>query len=273
MLAADGQSHAFQADVARLLDLMVHSVYSDRDIFLRELVSNGADACEKLRYEALADPSLTERDANFLITVSLDKEARTLTVGDNGIGMSKEDLTQSLGTIARSGTRAFLDSLEGRAKDDSSIGRDLIGQFGIGFYSAFMVAEKIDVETRRAGANEAYLWSSDGKGTFSIAPLSLEAAPPRGTQSHSPSAGERERISRTCSGRADPAGAFERDRSAHRHHRCAGPGTAPLDRRVGPLDEAEERDQQGGLRRVLSQSLRPVRRTRAHPALARRRQT
>jgi molecular chaperone HtpG len=177
---AAAASHAFQADVARLLDLMVHSVYSERDIFLRELVSNGADACEKLRYEALADPALVEADPNFLIIVSLDKEARTLTVADNGIGMSEADLTQSLGTIARSGTRAFLDRLG--AKDDAPIGKDLIGQFGIGFYSAFMVAERIDVETRRAGAVEAYLWSSDGKGTFSIAPLALDAAPPRGTR-------------------------------------------------------------------------------------------
>ncbi len=173
-------SHAFQADVARLLDLMVHSVYSERDIFLRELVSNGADACEKLRYEALADPPLVAGDPGFLITVSLDKDARTLTVADNGIGMSEADLTQSLGTIARSGTRAFLDSVG--AQDDAAIGKDLIGQFGIGFYSAFMVAERIDVETRRAGANEAHLWTSDGKGTFSIAPLALEAAPPRGTR-------------------------------------------------------------------------------------------
>ena len=173
-------SHAFQADVARLLDLMVHSVYSERDIFLRELVSNGADACEKLRYEALADPSLIAGDPGFLITVSLDKPARTLTVADNGIGMSEADLTQSLGTIARSGTRAFLDRVG--AQDDAAIGKDLIGQFGIGFYSAFMVAERIDVETRRAGADEAHLWSSDGKGTFSIAPLALEAAPARGTR-------------------------------------------------------------------------------------------
>jgi molecular chaperone HtpG len=181
MVAADSQSHAFQADVTRLLDLMVHSVYSERDIFLRELVSNAADACEKLRYEAIADPSLTA-DAGFLITVSLDKSARTLTVADNGVGMSKDDLTQSLGTIARSGTRAFLDSFTAEAKGDAAIGKDLIGQFGIGFYSAFMVAEKIDVETRRAGTDEAYLWSSDGKGTFSIAPLPLEAAPSRGTK-------------------------------------------------------------------------------------------
>ncbi len=182
MEAAASQSHAFQADVSRLLDLMVHSVYSERDIFLRELVSNGADACEKLRYEALANPALVADDSNFLITVTLDKDAKTLTVADNGIGMSQEDLTQALGTIARSGTRAFLDRLNAEAKEDAASGKDLIGQFGIGFYSAFMVADRIDVETRRAGSDEAFLWSSDGKGTFSIAPLALDKAPARGTR-------------------------------------------------------------------------------------------
>ncbi|MDR3406923.1 MAG: ATP-binding protein, partial [Methylovirgula sp.] len=182
MEAAASQSHAFQADVSRLLDLMVHSVYSERDIFLRELVSNGADACEKLRYEALANPALVGDDSNFLITVTLDKDAKTLTVADNGVGMSQEDLTQALGTIARSGTRAFLDRLNAEAKEDAASGKDLIGQFGIGFYSAFMVADRIDVETRRAGSDEAFLWSSDGKGTFSIAPLALDKAPARGTR-------------------------------------------------------------------------------------------
>src|SRR5579863_9227151 len=142
MAAAESQSHAFQADVSRLLDLMVHSVYSERDIFLRELVSNGADACEKLRYEALSDPSLTADDNAFLITVTLDQTNKLLTIADNGIGMSHEDLTQSLGTIARSGTRAFLDRLNAEAKDVAAAGKDLIGQFGIGFYSAFMAADR-----------------------------------------------------------------------------------------------------------------------------------
>jgi molecular chaperone HtpG len=181
MEVAASQSHAFQADVSRLLDLMVHSVYSERDIFLRELVSNGADACEKLRYEGLADPGLLGDDSAFLITVVLDKEAKTLTVADNGVGMSHEDLTEALGTIARSGTRAFLDRVNQEAKDTAA-GKDLIGQFGIGFYSAFMVAGRIDVETRRAGAPAAFLWSSDGKGSYSITPLALDAAPARGTR-------------------------------------------------------------------------------------------
>ena len=190
MAAAEtqGQAHAFQADVARLLHLMVHSVYSDRDIFLRELISNGADACEKLRYEALADPSKTADGAPFVISVAVDKEARTLTVADNGIGMSHADLTDALGTIARSGTRAFIDRLT-ESKDEAvtsqdpshELSHDLIGQFGIGFYSAFMVADRVDVLTRRAGSDEAFLWSSDGQGSFTITPLPAAEAPARGT--------------------------------------------------------------------------------------------
>lgn len=185
MPEAVGHSQAFQADVAKLLHLMVHSVYSDRDVFLRELLSNAADACEKLRYEALADPGLAP--APFTITIALDKEAQSLAIEDNGIGMSHQDLTDHLGTIARSGTRAFLDRLgpNGGETTEGAEGReklDLIGQFGIGFYSAFMVAGRVDVFTRRAGASEALHWSSDGKGSFSIEPLTQEGAPVRGTR-------------------------------------------------------------------------------------------
>ena len=150
---AGGQSQAFQADVAKLLHLMVHSVYSDRDIFLRELLSNAADACEQLRYEALADPALAS--SPFAIRISIDKDAQTLAIEDNGIGMSHRDLTDHLGTIARSGTRAFLDRLGNGGEEaggaDAREKLDLIGQFGIGFYSAFMVADRVDVFTRRAG--------------------------------------------------------------------------------------------------------------------------
>jgi molecular chaperone HtpG len=173
-----GATHAFQADVARLLHLMVHSVYSERDIFLRELISNAADACEKLRYEAIAAPALLADGAPFAIAVSIDKEAGTLSVSDNGIGMSQEDLVLALGTIASSGTRAFLDRLGSEGKT----GAELIGQFGIGFYSAFMVADQVVVETRRAGSDEALRWNSDGKGSYDIAPLALEAAPAHGTR-------------------------------------------------------------------------------------------
>jgi molecular chaperone HtpG len=173
---------AFQADVAKLLHLMVHSVYSDRDVFLRELLSNAADACEKLRYEALKDPGLAPD--SFVIRISIDKDAQSLAIEDNGTGMSREDLAAHLGTIARSGTRAFLDQMGTEAGDggDAREKLDLIGQFGIGFYSAFMVADKVDVFSRRAGSDEAFHWSSDGKGTFSIAPLAQDEAPVRGTR-------------------------------------------------------------------------------------------
>ncbi|HEY4847226.1 MAG TPA: molecular chaperone HtpG [Methylocella sp.] len=181
---AAGQSQAFQADVAKLLHLMVHSVYSDRDIFLRELLSNAADACEQLRCEALADPALAS--SPFAIRISIDKDAQTLAIGDNGIGMSRRDLTDHLGTIARSGTRAFLDRFgngdEEAGGSDAREKLDLIGQFGIGFYSAFMVADRVDVFTRRAGQVEAYHWSSDGKGAFSIQPLAQGEAPVQGTR-------------------------------------------------------------------------------------------
>jgi molecular chaperone HtpG len=186
----EAQSHAFQADVARLLHLMVHSIYSEREIFLRELVSNAADACEKLRYEALSAPALIADDAPFAISITLDKDAGTLTVADNGIGMSRSDLVEALGTIASSGTRAFLEKLgnktggEDREEEGGkgASAADLIGQFGIGFYSAFMVADHVVVETRRAGTPEAWRWTSDGKGAYEIAPLSAEAAPARGTR-------------------------------------------------------------------------------------------
>ena len=173
-------TQSFEADVSRLLHLMVHSVYSDREIFVRELVSNAADACEKLRYEAIAKPELIEDGAPFAIEIAINPDAKTLTFSDNGVGMTREDLTQGLGTIARSGTKAFLDKLA--AEDASKEASALIGQFGIGFYSSFMVADDVVVDTRRAGADEAWRWSSDGKGAFTITPLALETAPKRGTR-------------------------------------------------------------------------------------------
>jgi molecular chaperone HtpG len=169
----------FEADVAKLLHLMVHSVYSDKDVFLRELISNAADACEKLRYESLANAALLGDAGPPRITVTLDADARRLTVEDNGIGMSEDELGEALGTIARSGTKAFMDRIAG-AKDAE--GSHLIGQFGVGFYSAFMVADRIDVLSRRAGTDAAAQWSSDGLGAYTIQPIDIAEAPARGTR-------------------------------------------------------------------------------------------
>lgn len=173
------RTHAFEADVAKLLHLMVHSVYSDKDIFLRELISNAADACEKLRYEAIADPSLLADDPQLRITVTADAEQRRLTVEDNGIGMTSAEMAEALGTIARSGTKAFMDRIAASKSDD---GTQLIGQFGVGFYSAFMVADNVDVISRKAGTDEATIWSSDGKGTYTISSTDPADAPARGTR-------------------------------------------------------------------------------------------
>jgi molecular chaperone HtpG len=173
------EAQPFQADVAKLLQLMVHSVYSDKSVFLRELIANAADACERLRYEAIAEPALLGDDVKPRITLSIDAERKRLTVEDNGIGMSREELGEALGTIARSGTKAFLDRIEAKQPDDETA---LIGRFGVGFYSAFMVAERVEVVSRRAGTDAAWLWSSDGKGTFAISAAELADAPARGTR-------------------------------------------------------------------------------------------
>jgi molecular chaperone HtpG len=171
------ETRGFEAEVSRLLSLMVHSVYSNRDIFLRELISNAADACERLRLSALEAPELVADDPDFKIRLSPDGAAGALAVEDNGVGMDRAELVDNLGTIARSGTRAFL---EGAGKTDK--GSTLIGQFGVGFYSAFMVAAAVDVVSRRAGSDEAWRWRSDGKGTFTVESVPLDEAPVRGTR-------------------------------------------------------------------------------------------
>jgi molecular chaperone HtpG len=168
---AAAESQPFQAEVAELLHLMVHSVYSETDIFLRELISNGSDACDKLRYEAIANPDLIADGAPPNIRIAPDKKADTLSVIDTGIGMDRQELIDNLGTIARSGTRSFLSRLT-EAKD----GAGLIGQFGVGFYSAFMVADRIVVTSRRAGTDQAWTWSSSGGSGFEIAPASEDDA-------------------------------------------------------------------------------------------------
>ncbi|EHK73806.1 heat shock protein 90 [Sinorhizobium meliloti CCNWSX0020] len=173
------EKHVFEADVAKLLHLMVHSVYSDKNVFLRELISNAADACEKLRYEAIVAPELLGSDPASRITLTLDEENARLVIEDNGIGMGRDELVESLGTIARSGTRAFMERIEAAQNKD---GAQLIGQFGVGFYSAFMVADNVDVVSRRAGTDKAWHWASDGKGSYTVSAVDLADAPARGTR-------------------------------------------------------------------------------------------
>ncbi|MCL2007546.1 MAG: molecular chaperone HtpG [Treponema sp.] len=156
--------HKFQTEVSQLLHLIIHSLYSNREIFLRELVSNASDALDKLKYLTVADDNYKHLSFEPRIDISFDKDGKTLTVSDNGIGMNEADLAESLGTIARSGTKAFLEQLSADAKKDSN----LIGQFGVGFYSAFMVAEKIEVISRKAGEDSAWKWTSDGKDGFDM---------------------------------------------------------------------------------------------------------
>jgi len=166
MSVAARETHGFQAEVQKLLHLMIHSLYSNREIFLRELISNASDAADRLRFEALANPALLEPDPELKVRVEYDAAAKTVSVVDNGIGMTRDDVIRQLGTIARSGTGEYLNQLSGEQKKDAN----LIGQFGVGFYSAFIVADKVVVETRRAGAPaaEGVHWESDGQGEFSV---------------------------------------------------------------------------------------------------------
>ncbi|WP_375327018.1 molecular chaperone HtpG [Candidatus Tisiphia endosymbiont of Nemotelus uliginosus] len=154
----------FDAEVGKILNLMIHSLYSNKEIFMRELISNASDACDKLRYLSLSEPKLIEDDPIFKITVKVDKDKRQIIITDNGIGMNKEELIDNLGTIARSGTDNFLQNLSGDTKKDSM----LIGQFGVGFYSAFMVADIITVTSRKVGEDKAYVWQSDGLGEYTV---------------------------------------------------------------------------------------------------------
>ena len=157
------ETKGFQAEVSQLLDLMIHSLYSNKEIFLRELVSNASDALDKLRFQAVSDPSLTEDDPDLAIRIHVDQEARTVSVSDNGIGMTRDDIVTQLGTIARSGTAEFLGQLSGDERKDAR----LIGQFGVGFYSAFIVADHVEVVSRRAGSpvEGGVRWSSSGVAT------------------------------------------------------------------------------------------------------------
>ena len=171
MITATTETRKFEAEVAQVLHLVTHSLYSHKEIFLRELVSNASDACDKLRFESIAQPQWLSDDSELRIDISIDKEARTLSVHDNGIGMSRDELIANLGTIASSGTRRYLESLAAESKADSR----LIGQFGVGFYSAFVVADKVTVVSRRAGSDaaEGVRWESDGKGEYTLDTLDV----------------------------------------------------------------------------------------------------
>ena len=170
------QVKQFEAEVSQLLKLMIHSVYSNKEIFLRELISNASDAIDRLRFAALEDEALFEGDSELKVRVTYDEDARTVTVSDNGIGMSRDEVTENIGTIAKSGTREFIEAMSGDGNDDAK----LIGQFGVGFYSAFMVADKVELRTRRAGkdASEGVRWESEGEGEYVIESIKK---PERGT--------------------------------------------------------------------------------------------
>jgi len=176
-VAANAETRGFETEVNQLLDLMIHSLYSNKEIFLRELISNASDACDKLRFTAVSDASLYEKDIELKVKISYDKDARTITINDNGIGMTRDEVIENIGTIAKSGTQSFLESITGDQKNDAN----LIGQFGVGFYSSFIVAEQVTLRTRKAGekANKGVEWTSQGKGEYEI--KSIEK-PARGTE-------------------------------------------------------------------------------------------
>jgi molecular chaperone HtpG len=171
-----GKTLPFNAEISKVLKLVIHSLYTNKDIFLRELISNASDACEKLRYVALTKPETLQDSPDLKIRIHADEKNKTLTITDTGIGMDEDDLVNNLGTIAKSGTEQFFEQLTGDSRKDAS----LIGQFGVGFYSAFMVADKVEVRTRKAGSDTGLLWESAGEGEFTIAPLDRDATP-RGT--------------------------------------------------------------------------------------------
>jgi len=173
---AHKETLGFQAEVRQLLDLMIHSLYSNKEIFLRELISNASDAIDQLRFAALSESSLYESDSDFKIRIEYDKDGRTITVSDNGIGMTRDEVAENIGTIARSGTREFFQSLTGDQQKDAA----LIGQFGVGFYSSFVVADRVTLITRKAGLNhdQGVRWESNGEGEYTLETIQK---PTRGT--------------------------------------------------------------------------------------------
>ena len=261
--SAPAETHVFQAEVAELLNLMVHSVYSETDIFLRELVSNASDACDKLRYEAIARPELLAGADKLAIRLVPDKAAGTLAIADTGIGMDRQELIDNLGTVARSGTKAFLKGLA-EAKEGAS----LIGQFGVGFYSAFMVADRIEVTSHRAGSGETWVWTSSGGAGFEVAPASEEQAArvPRGTEVRAASQGGCQEVPRALRARAPRAHLFRPHPLPHRAGRREGRSKADQcgERAVAAL---EVRGQAGGLHPGLPLDRHGLRRARAHAPL------
>ncbi len=175
-MTMEKQTLSFQAEVKQILHLVTHSLYSNKEIFLREMISNASDACDKLRFEALNNAALYEDQPNLEVRIAFDPEAKTITISDNGIGLSSAEAVANLGTIAKSGTREFMSALEGDQKKDAQ----LIGQFGVGFYSGFIVADRLTVESRRAGLTpeEGVRWSSEGSGEFEVETITR---PQRGT--------------------------------------------------------------------------------------------
>jgi molecular chaperone HtpG len=172
MTAEATQTMGFQTEAKRLLHLMIHSLYSNKEIFLRELISNASDAIDKHRFAVIADSALAEAAGDYRIRVATDPESKTITIDDNGIGMSREEVIDNLGTIAKSGTAAFMEQLSGDQRQDSQ----LIGQFGVGFYSSFIVADQVEVITRKAGEASATLWSSAGEDEFTVSEAARETA-------------------------------------------------------------------------------------------------
>jgi molecular chaperone HtpG len=170
------EKNKFDAEIGKVLQLMIHSIYTNKEIFMRELISNSSDACDKLRYLGQTDSNLLADDSEFKIYIKVNKETKTISIRDNGIGMNKQDLKENLGTIAKSGTQNFLSNLTGDNKKDNM----LIGQFGVGFYSAFMVADQITVTSRKAGEDKIYLWSSDGNGEYTVSDIDSDFS--RGTE-------------------------------------------------------------------------------------------
>src|ERR1044071_824105 len=171
------ERHGFQAEVSRLLDIVAHSLYSDKSVFLRELISNASDACDRLRYLSLTQEGLLGDDPDLAVTITIDKPNRRLTIADNGIGMSHDELIANLGTIAKSGSAQFMNELEAETSGDKKV--SLIGQFGVGFYSAFMVADKVAVTAKHAGEEAAWTWESAGRGENTVTPAEKKG---RGTE-------------------------------------------------------------------------------------------